>query len=210
MLENLKYDAWLANRRLVKNGLVKFNLGGLSVADRANRLFVIKPQDVDFGELVPENFVVISFDGDILEGGDPANDWRVHLALYQKLDVGAVSHIVADDVLAFSAAGKPIPSFAAVHAKAFGTEIPTARPLTSDEIASDYEFAIADVIAEAVTDCGAVTVAGHEGFTLADDADTAVKKAILMENAAKTAISALALTPGLPPLSSAIVKKVRK
>lgn len=210
MLENLKYDAWLASRELAKHGLVKYNLGSLSLADRKNRLFVIKPEAVDFGELVPEIFAVISFDGDILEGGAPASDWRVHLALYQKLGVGAISHIVSDNVLAFAAAGKPIPSFSAVHAKIFGAGIPSARPLTKEEIGADYDFAIADVIKEAGAGCGAVTVSGHEGYTFADDAAGAIKRAIFMENAAKTAITALALTPGLAPISSAIVDKVYK
>lgn len=210
MFENLKYDAWLANRELAKRGLVKFNLGGLSIADRKNRLFAIKPAAVGFDELVPESFVVISFDGDIIEGGSPSEDWRVHLALYQKLGFGAVSHIVSDNVLAFAAAGKPIPTFSAVHARVFGAGVPTARPLTKEEIGGDYDFAIADVIKEAGTDCGAVTVSGHEGYTFADDAKTAVTRAIFMEDAARTAITALSLTPGLAPISSAIVDKVYK
>lgn len=210
MLDNLKYAAWLANRELAKNNLVKFNLGGLSLADRENRLFVIKPENVDFDELVPESFVIINLNGDILEGKEPASDWRVHLALYHKLDIGAVAHIASENVLAFAAAGKPIPSFTALHAKAFGTGVPTARPLTKEEIEGDYEFAIADVIKNADSGCGAVTVSGHEGYVFADDAKGAVSRAILMEDAAKTAISALTLTPGLAPVSSAIVKKVCK
>lgn len=210
MLENLKYAAWLANRELAKNNLVRFNLGGLSLADRENRLFVIKPENVDFDELVPESFVIINLNGDILEGGEPASDWRVHLALYQKMNIVAIAHIVPENVLAFAAAGKPIPTFTALHAKAFGTGVPTTRPLIKEEIETDYESAIADVIKDADSGCGAVTVSGHEGYTFADDAKIAIRRAILMEDAAKTAISALALTPGLAPVSSAIVNKVYK
>lgn len=210
MLENLKYDTWLACRELAKHGLVKYNLGGFSLADRENKIFAIRPDSVDFGELVPENFVIVGFDGEVLSGDTPAGDWRVHLALYQKLGIKAISHIVSDNVLAFAAAGKPIPTFSAVHAKYFGAGIPTARPLTKEEIGADYDFAIADVIKEAGVDIGAVTVSGHEGYTFGKDAKQAVERAILMENAAKTAITAISLTPGLAPLSSAIVEKVHE
>ena len=102
MLENLKYKVWEANRRLAKNGLAKFDWGSVSYADRDTKLFIIKPDGIDFDELLPESFVVIDFDGNVLEGENPSSDWKTHLELYKNFGINAVAHFYSDAALGFA------------------------------------------------------------------------------------------------------------
>ncbi|MBQ8637248.1 MAG: class II aldolase/adducin family protein [Clostridia bacterium] len=210
MLENLKYKVWEANRRLAKMGLAKFDWGGISYADRDTKLFIIKPDGIDFDELLPESFVVIDFDGNILEGENPSSDWKTHLELYKSFGINAVAHFYSDAALGFAAASRPIPVFSAVHAKYFKGDIPATRLLTKAEIENDYYVNIGKIVAEAfksrnADEIPAVIVSGHEPYAWGKTLDEAVKNAAVLEEAAKSALCALSLSPGIAPLSNTLV-----
>ncbi|MBQ7794537.1 MAG: class II aldolase/adducin family protein [Clostridia bacterium] len=214
MLEELKYRVWEANRRLAKLGLAKFSEGSVSGADRDKGLFVIKPEGVDFDELLPESFSVIDFNANVLEGDTPSADWLTHLALYKSFaDIGAVAHFAGDSSLGFAAARRPVPVFSTLHAKHFKGDIPATRLLTKEEIAQDFELNIGKTVAEAFenrsyTEIPAVIVSGDMPYAWAKTPQDAVMNAAYAETAAKTALSALTLSQGLPPLSVPMIEKV--
>ena len=213
MLENLKYKVWEANRRLARLGLAKFDWGSVSCADRDTKLFVIKPDGVDFDELLPENFTVIDFDGNIIEGENPSSDWQTHLALYKSFDISSVVHSYSEAAMGFAAASRPVPVFSATHAKFFKGDIPATRLLTKDEIENDYNLNIGKIITEAAknpAEIPAVIVSGHEAYTWGHKIDDAVKNAAVLETVAKSAICALELSEGIAPLSKTLVEFLYK
>lgn len=213
MLEELKYRVWEANRRLPAHGLAKFDLGSVSAADKGAKMFVIKPQGVNFDELLPEKFVAVDFDGNIIEGENPSEDWQAHLAIYKNFGCNAIAHTYSQAAIGFAAARRPIPVFSALHAKYFKGDIPATRLLTADEIEGDYYGSIGKVIAEAFTgrnfvEIPAVIVSGHEPYVWGKSLDEAVKNAAMLEAAAKGALAALSLSPGIAPLSSALQSRL--
>lgn len=208
MLENLKYKVWEANRRLAKLGLGKFDWGSVSFADRDTKLFIIKPDGVDFDELLPENFAVIDFDGNIIEGENPSADWQTHLALYKSFNVNSIAHSYSEAAMGFAAASRPVPVFSATHAKFFKGDIPATRLLTKDEIEKDYNLNIGKIITEAAKtpdEIPGIIVSGHESYTWGHTIDEAVKNAAVLETVAKSALCALGLSEGIAPLSKTLV-----
>ena len=61
----LKQEAYEANMQLPKLGLVLFTFGNVSVADRNNKVFAIKPSGVPYENLSPEKMVIVDFDANI-------------------------------------------------------------------------------------------------------------------------------------------------
>ncbi|MEE0943853.1 MAG: class II aldolase/adducin family protein [Clostridia bacterium] len=215
MLEKLKYKVWEANRRLAKLGLAKFDWGSVSCADRDSKMFIIKPHGIDFDELLPENFAVIDFDGNLIEGDNPSSDWKTHLALYKCFDISAVAHSYSDAAMGFAAANRPIPVFNATHARYFKGDVPATRLLTKEEIESDYDINIGKIIKEAFTsrnasEIPAVIVSGHEPYVWGHTIDEALKNAAVLEAVAKSAISALTLSPGIAPISKTLMEFLYK
>ena len=68
MLEELKKQVYEANMELPRLGLVTFTWGNVSGIDREKGLFVIKPSGVEYEKLTPEDMVVMSLDGEKVEG----------------------------------------------------------------------------------------------------------------------------------------------
>lgn len=68
MLEDLKKEVYEANMALPANNLVTLTWGNVSQVDREKGVFVIKPSGVDYNDLKPEDMVVVSLDGHVVEG----------------------------------------------------------------------------------------------------------------------------------------------
>jgi len=49
-------------------GARDFTFGNVSVADRKQGVFAIKPSGVPYEELSPEKMVIVDFDGNVVEG----------------------------------------------------------------------------------------------------------------------------------------------
>ena len=69
MLEELKKQVCEANLLLPRHGLITFTWGNVSGIDRERGLMVIKPSGVEYGDMEPEDMVVIRLsDGERVEG----------------------------------------------------------------------------------------------------------------------------------------------
>lgn len=81
-------------RNLIKSKLTTGSGGNLSIINRAKNLIAIKPSGVDYFLMKPEDVVVVSPDGDIVEGNlEPSSEIRFHLALLKhRSDINAVVH----------------------------------------------------------------------------------------------------------------------
>ena len=214
MLEELKYKVWQANLELPKHGLVTFTWGNVTGIDREQGLFVIKPSGVEYSELRPEMMVVMDLNGNKIEGDlNPSSDTPTHLELYKAFPkCGGIVHTHSTWATSFAQACKPIPPFGTTHADYFYGEIPATRLMTKAEIEGDYEKNTGLVIIEAFKKrdpeaVPGVLVSNHGPFAWGTDAANAVHNAVVMEEVAKMALRAMTLTPGLPPISQAILDK---
>ncbi len=81
-------------RNLIKSNLTTGSGGNLSIINRAENLVAIKPSGVDYFLMKPEDVVVVSPEGNIVEGDlEPSSEIRFHLALLQhRSDINAVVH----------------------------------------------------------------------------------------------------------------------
>ena len=216
MLEQLKQQVYEANMELPKRGLVTYTWGNVSGIDRASGLFVIKPSGVEYDELRPEDLVVMDLNGNKVEGDlNPSSDTRTHLELYKAFpDIGGVVHTHSPHAVAWAQAGRDIPAFGTTHADYFYGPIPCARALTQEEIDEDYEKNTGKVIIEEFTKRGiqpmhvpAVICSSHGPFTWGKDAAQAVYHAVVLEEAANTAIYTIQIDPNAAPAPQRIQDK---
>ena len=204
MLEELKQQVYAANMELPRRGLVTFTWGNVSGIDREKGLVVIKPSGVEYDELTPEKLVVMSLDGERVEGElNPSSDTKTHLELYKAFPtLGGIVHTHSPYAVAWAQAGADIPCYGTTHADYFYGPIPCARHLTKEELDEDYEKNTGKVIIETFTGRGIdpVAVPGvichrHGPFTWGKDAAQAVYHAVVLEEVAKMALLTRQIAP---------------
>ena len=150
MLEELKQKVYEANMELPRRGLVTYTWGNVSGIDREKGLFVIKPSGVSYGDLKPEDLVVLDLEGRQVEGKlNPSSDTKTHIVLYNAFpEIGGIVHTHSPYAVAWSQAGRDIPAYGTTHADYFYGPIPCARNLTQEEIEADYETNTGHVVVE--------------------------------------------------------------
>lgn len=214
MLEELKKKVCEANLKLVEYKLVLFTWGNVSAIDRESGMVVIKPSGVDYSSMTPDDMVVMSLNGEKIEGRlNPSSDTPTHLELYRSFrNIGGIAHTHSTYAVAFAQAAEDILPYGTTHADFAYGSIPCTRDLTKAEIDSDYELNTGKVIAECFRnrdiDCDAVPavlVHSHGPFTWGKDADAAAKNSAVLEEVAKMAYLSKVL--GAKPANKNIQKK---
>lgn len=102
-MDHLRRQVAAATRMLVDEGILGYS-GHLSArADGGDRL-LIQPVDDPRAGLVPERVLLVTFDGEVLEGaGKPPSELAIHSEIYRaRPDVGAVAHFHHDRTTMFS------------------------------------------------------------------------------------------------------------
>lgn len=201
MLETLKNEVYEANLNLVKYNLIDLTWGNVSGIDRNLGLVVIKPSGVDYSRLKAEDLVVVDlYTGKTVEGKfRPSSDLPTHLELYKAFpDIGGITHTHSKYATSFAQAKKGIPAFGTTHADYFYGEVPCTRPLTAEEIVTEYERNTGLVIKETFSalDYNAVPsvlVASHGVFSWGKSALKSVENALVAERCAETAYLTMAL-----------------
>ncbi len=197
MLEELRYQLYQLHLELPKYNLVVWTMGNVSVRDPKTGLVVIKPSGIRFEDMRPEHMVVVDIDANIV---DPAqgdlsfsSDTLTHLYIYRhRPDVFGVCHTHLTFATAFAAVGKPIPCFLTGMADEFGGEI----PLGGFELIGNE--AIGKEVLRVIGDSKAVIMQNHGVFTIGKSGLTAVKAAVMAEDAARTSFYALQLGTPVP------------
>jgi len=196
MLESLKEQVFEANLKLVEYKLVLFTWGNVSAVDREKGLVVIKPSGVDYSKMKPGDMVVMSLDGEKVEGElNPSSDTPTHLELYRRFtDIGGVAHTHSTFAVAFAQAAKDIPLYGTTHADFAYGSIPCTRDMTQEEIEGEYELNTGKVIVECFEKRGidfnavpAVLVHSHGPFTWGENAGEAAKNSAILEEVSKMA-----------------------
>lgn len=204
MLEYLKQKVYEANMELPAHGLVTYTWGNVSGIDRESGMFVIKPSGVPYEELTPSDMVVISLEGEKVEGSlNPSSDTPTHLELYREFtNIGGIVHTHSPWATSWAQAARAIPCYGTTHADYFYGEIPCARSLTVEEIEGRYEKNTGVAIIETFKDKNPLYVPGvlcanHGPFAWGKDAAEAVHNAVVLEEVAKMAYHSEHLKNGL-------------
>lgn len=214
MLDSLKEAVCLANRELVRCGLVTLTWGNTSGIDRERGLVVIKPSGVAYDLLEPSDMSVVDLDGRVLEGKwRPSSDTPTHVYLYRSFPrAGGITHTHSRHATMFAQARREIPCLGTTHADHFRGAIPVTRVLTEAEVASGYETHTGQVIVEQFATLDpvampAVLVAGHGPFSWGRDAGESVRNAVALEAVAEMALGTRRIDPAAPALEPYILDK---
>jgi L-ribulose-5-phosphate 4-epimerase len=193
-LAALREDVLMANLALPEHGLVLLTSGNASGIDRAAGLVAIKPSGVSYVGMGADDLVIVDLDGNVVEGDRrPSTDTPTHLALYRAFEeIGGIVHTHSNWATAWAQAQREIPVLGTTHADFSPYAVPVTRPLSEEEIESDYEGATGTVIAEAVAPHGpletpAVLVRGHAPFCWAATPAKAIETAVTLEQVAQLA-----------------------
>ena len=215
MYTQLKNRVYQANLLLPKYNLVKFTWGNVSEIDRENSVIGIKPSGVKYEDLTPQDIVIVDLEsGKVVEGNlKPSSDTETHLEIYRKFEnVGGVVHTHSQWATIFSQMGTEIPALGTTHADYFYGNIPITRPMTSTEIASNYEENTGKVIVEtfkklSYKDIPSVLVHSHGPFSWGKDAHNAVHNAIVLEEVAFMAWHSLIMKSNLQNMQQELLDK---
>lgn len=214
--KKIKEECYRANMQLPELGLVLFTFGNVSVADRENKVFAIKPSGVLYEKLTPENIVIVDFDSNTVEGElRPSSDTKTHAVLYKHWEkIGSIVHTHSTYATAWAQSQRDIPIYGTTHADHNTVDIPCAAPMSDEMIKGDYEyetgFQIMNCFKEKGLDYTGVEmmiVGNHAPFVWGKNADKAVYNAAVLEQIAKMAWLTEQINPKAPRLKEALIKK---
>ncbi|MEM0965778.1 MAG: class II aldolase/adducin family protein [Verrucomicrobiota bacterium] len=217
MLENLRLAVHEATLQLIENGLVDYFRGNISGFDRRRGLVVIKPRGIDYVNLSPENYLVVSArTGQVVEGlGAPATGLEAHLSLYRDLpDIRSVVGTHSKYATMWAQAGRAIPCLGVAHADFFQGEIPITVP-SEDEIDDEsyYERVGEQIVAhyeasgEDPSLVPAILVDRLGPVTWGDSPMDAARNAVYVEMLAELAYGTLTLNPDQSSLRDSDIRR---
>ena len=189
MLDELKERVCRLNKELERQGLVTMTSGNVSGRDPATNRVVIKPSGVAYERLRAGDMVVVSLEGEVIEGKlKPSVDTATHLCVYRhRSDVNGLVHTHSSYATAFAAVGREIPCALTAIADEFGGPIPVGpyAPIGEEEIGQ--------AIVEHIGDSRAILMKQHGVFTIGPSPEAALKSAVMVEDVARTCFLALQL-----------------
>jgi L-ribulose-5-phosphate 4-epimerase len=204
LLPELRRIVCELHAELPKNNLVAWTSGNISARDPETGYVVIKPSGIKFADLTPENMVVVSLDGKIVEGNYKASsDTASHCYIYRQIpNVNGVVHTHSRYATAFAALGREIPCVTTAMGDEFGGAIPCGGfALIGGE-------EIGQVVVETLKGSRSPSclLQNHGVFATGKDAEAAVKAAIMTEDNAAIVWTALQIGTPLPIAQSDIDK----
>jgi L-ribulose-5-phosphate 4-epimerase len=214
--KHIQKAAYAANMQLEKLRLVIFTFGNVSVVDRRSGVFAIKPSGVPYGDLSPENMVVVDFDGEIIRGDlRPSSDTLTHAVLYKEWpNIGAIVHTHSTYATAWAQAQRDIPIFGTTHADHLTVDIPCAPPMKDEVIKGDYEYETGHQIINcfkekklSYEEVQMVLVGNHAPFAWGDTGKKAVYNAAVLEEVARMAYLTEQINPNAPRLKDSLINK---
>jgi len=214
LYHDLKLECYEANLLLPKYQLIDLTFGNVSVGDPDRAVFAIKPSGVDYTRMSPDDMVVVDFEGHVVEGTlRPSSDTPTHRRLFQAFrGIRSVVHTHSRNAVAFAQAGRGIPCLGTTHSDYFYGEVPVTRPMTEQEVQSDYEWETGNVIVERFQkldpqEVAAVLVHSHGPFAWGPSGKQAVERAFALEIIAEMALKTIQLNPSVPPVPAYLLDK---
>jgi L-ribulose-5-phosphate 4-epimerase len=183
-IEAVRHEVSALHAELVRYNLVAWTAGNVSGRVPGTDLFVIKPSGVDYDEIAPDNMILCTLDGSVVEGDlSPSSDTAAHAYVYREMpEVGGVVHTHSPYATAWAARGEPVPCVLTAMADEFGGDIPVGpfALIGSDDIGRGIVATLRGARSPAVL------MRNHGVFTIGRDARAAVKAAVMCEDVART------------------------
>jgi L-fuculose-phosphate aldolase len=151
-------------RKLITANLTTGSGGNLSLYNRAEGLVAIKPTGIEYFDLAPEDVVVMTIDGRIVDGKlKPSSEYNFHLGLMRsRPDVNAVVHTHSVYATTIACLGWELP---AVHYLVgfSGNKVPVAPYATfgTQQLADNIINTIGEYRACLMANHGLVTVGNN-------------------------------------------------
>jgi len=145
----------------------------------------------------------------------PSSDTPTHHELYRAFPgCGGVAHTHSDFATAFAQSRTPVTCMGTTHADYFRGDVPVTRPMTREEVETDYERNTGLVIVEAFAtlklsadDVTAVLVANHGPFAWGKNAADAVERAEVLEYLARIESMQRIVAPGAARPADYLISK---
>ncbi|HEX8004673.1 MAG TPA: class II aldolase/adducin family protein [Mycobacteriales bacterium] len=184
----MRDEVLAAARELLALGLTAGTAGNVS-GRRADGAVVITPAALDYRTMTAGDLVVLSPDGEVLEGDRPPSSERaLHLAAYAAFpEVRGVVHAHPVHATMFACARRPVPAAVDEFALYVGGDVPCA------EYAPSGSAALAAEAVRHLADRGAVLLASHGLVTVGRSPADAVHVALVVERGAHAIWGAAAL-----------------
>jgi len=214
--EKIKKYCFEANMELPRLKLVLFTFGNVSVVDREQQVFAIKPSGVPYDQLNADDMVICDFDANVINGTmRPSSDTKTHAVLYKHWEkIGAIVHTHSTYATAWAQSQRDIPIFGTTHADYNTVDIPCTPPMSDEMIKGDYEyetgFQILNCMAEkklSYEEVEMLLVGNHAPFTWGKNALKAVHNAAVLEQVAKMAWLTEQINPNAPRLKQSLIQK---
>ena len=212
----IRESAYESNMQLPKLGLVFSTFGNVSVVDRTEKVFAIKPSGLPYDKLSPDNMVICDFEGNVLEGDlRPSSDTKTHAVLYKYWEnIGSVVHTHSKHATAWAQAQRDIPIFGTTHADYLTTDIPCAPPMDDAKIVGNYEYETGFQILDHFKnnnlnyeEVEMILVGNHAPFTWGKTGEKAVFNSALLEYVAELATLTEKINPNAPRLKDSLINK---
>jgi ribulose-5-phosphate 4-epimerase/fuculose-1-phosphate aldolase len=188
--DSLRAEIALGCRILALEDQGDFVWGHVSARDPDGRGVWMKAATLGFEEITPERVILVSWDGDVLEGdGRRHAEYPIHTELMRaRDDIVGVVHTHAPWAVAFASTGEPLRPVS--HEGTLFVPPGPARFTKTGDLILTAELG-RDLAAE-VGDRNAAFMVHHGIVTCGPDVVSAVMSAVLLERACRTQIRALA------------------
>jgi L-ribulose-5-phosphate 4-epimerase len=155
--------------------------GNLSVYDRASGVMVITPTSLDYTVMQADDIVVITLDGEIVEGRHaPSSEWRLHAEVYRHCNrAKAVVHTHSPYATSFAVSNESIPIILIEMVPFIGGDVPVA----GFSVPGTIEVGVEAV--KVLQDRDACLMQNHGVVCLGDTLEHAYKCSVYVEDAAK-------------------------
>ena len=213
---SIREACYEANMQLPQLGLVLFTFGNVSVADRQQGVFAIKPSGVPYASLSPDKMVILDFDANLVEGAlRPSSDTKTHAVLFKQWEkINSIVHTHSTYATAWAQAQRDIPIFGTTHADHNTVDIPCAPPMDDKLIRGDYEyetgFQVINCFKErklSYEEVEMILVGNHAPFTWGKTPEKAVYNAAVLEEIARMAYLTEQINPQAPRLKDTLIQK---
>lgn len=178
-----------ASKALAFGGLSDMVWGHVSVRDHAGRGIWMKESGLGFEEVEPDSVQLIGWDGTVLVGDGPRHiEYLIHTGIYAvRPDVFSIVHAHSDAVNAWCSLETPMRPLTHAGMIFSSPELPrfteTANLIRTPELGSRLAHTLGP---------GLGVLIPQHGFAMTgSDVPTAVMRAVLLERAAATLLSAL-------------------
>ena len=165
ILKELREQITDYGKRMSAAGLSIGTSGNLSILDPGTGYMAISPSGIGYFETTPEDVVVMTLRGEIVEGErKPSSEHALHAAIYQvRPDARAIVHTHSRYCTTFACLGEPLPPVHYAMASGGVREVPCAPYATfgTPELAA--------VTADAMRSSNAVLMANHGMCALGPD-----------------------------------------